>query len=80
MMNQDFLDALAFVSFVVGVANYNENLTQNDKDDLMKSLDEQTKQILTRVEAAIEEQNSMLEEIRSGVAEILKRGEHADLI
>lgn len=65
MMNQDFLDALAFVSFVVGVANYNENLTQNDKDDLMRSLDEQTKQILTRVEAAIEEQNGMLREILS---------------
>ena len=65
MMNQDFLDALAFVSFVVGVANYNENLTQNDKDDLMRSLDEQTRQILTRVEAVIEEQNEMLRKILS---------------
>lgn len=80
MMNQDFLDALAFVSFVVGVANYNENLTQNDKDDIMERLDQKTNVMLARIEQDLEEQNSMLEEIRSGVAELLRRGEHADLI
>lgn len=63
MLNQDLLDIIALVSFVVGVAHYNENLTQNDKADLMNSLDRQTKDILTKVEAALEEQNTMLKEI-----------------
>lgn len=62
-MNQDFLDALTFVSFVVGVANYNENLTQNDKDDLMRGLDQKTNEMLARIEQDLEEQNIMLREI-----------------
>ena len=62
-MNQDFLDALTFVSFVVGMANYNENLTQSDKDDLMKGLDQKTNEMLARIEQDLEEQNIMLREI-----------------
>ena len=62
-MNQDFLDALTFVSFVVGMANYNENLTQNDKDDIMKGLDQKTNAMLARIEQDLEEQNIMLREI-----------------
>lgn len=64
-MNQDFLDALTFVSFVVGMANYNENLTQNDKDDLMRGLDQKTNEMLARIEQDLEEQNTMLREILS---------------
>lgn len=63
MMNQDFLDALTFVSFVVGMANYNENLTQNDKDDIMKGLEQKTNEMLVRIEQDLEEQNTMLREI-----------------
>lgn len=65
MMNQDFLDALTFVSFVVGMANYSENLTQNDKDDIMKGLDQKTNEMLVRIEQDLEEQNTMLREILS---------------
>ena len=61
--NQDFLDAIALVSFLIGVANYNENLTQSDKDDIMKSLDKQTNDILIKVQECLEEQNKMLKEI-----------------
>lgn len=61
--NQDMLDTLTLVSFLVGVANYNENLTQSDKDDIMRHLDQQTRDILTRVETALEDQNKMLREI-----------------
>lgn len=63
MFDQDKMDMLAFVSFLIGMANYGENLTQNDKTDLMNSLDRQTRDILTRVEDALEEQNKMLREI-----------------
>lgn len=63
MYNQDMLDIIAIVSFLVGIANYNENLTQNDKDDIMQRLDQQTKDILVCVQAALDEQNIMLKEI-----------------
>ena len=61
--NEDMLDALTLVSFLIGVANYNENLTQSDKDDIMRGLDQQTNDILMRVEEALEEQNEMLTDI-----------------
>lgn len=63
MFNQDFLDALSLVSFMVGIANYNENLSQSDKDDLMTSLDNKTNAMLERLEKDLEEQNVMLRAI-----------------
>ena len=63
MMNQDALDAMAVVSFIIGMANLNENLTQNDKDDILRCLDRQTKDILERIEKSLEDQNAMLKEI-----------------
>ena len=61
--DQNFMDALALVSFVIGVANYNENLSQSDKDDMMQALDEKTNRMLVRLEADLEEQNEMLRQI-----------------
>ena len=61
--NQDMLDTLTLVSFLVGVANYDENLTQRDKDDIMNRLDQQTKDILLEVQKSLEDQNNMLREI-----------------
>lgn len=63
MFNKDFIDALSVVSFMVGIANYDENLSQSDKDDLMKSLDEKTNAMIQHLEVRIEEQNTMLREI-----------------
>lgn len=52
------------LSFMYGVANYQENLTQNDKAELMQKLDQQTTDILEKVHKELETQNSMLREIR----------------
>ena len=69
MFNQDFLDALSLVSFMVGIANYNENLSQSDKDDLMTSLDNKTNSMLERLEKDLEEQNVMLRAILEKLGE-----------
>ena len=61
--NNDLLDAVSIVSFLVGLANYNENLTQSDKDDIMKRLDQKTNSILVEVQKSLDEQNDMLREI-----------------
>lgn len=63
MYDQDTLNVIAILSFLVGIANYNENLTQNDKDDIMHSLDKQTTDILNKVQESLNEQNEMLKEI-----------------
>lgn len=62
-MNQNMIDALSVVSFLIGIANYNENLSQSDKDDLMAKLDDQTNSILGRLENEVKKQNEMLEYI-----------------
>ena len=61
--NKDFIDAISLISFMVGIANYDENLSQSDKDDLMKSLDEKTNEMLTRLEKDIDDQNEMMKDI-----------------
>ena len=61
--NSDMLDTLTFVSFLIAMANYSENLTQSDKDDLMAGLDKQTAHILGRIQEELEKQNRMLAEI-----------------
>ena len=61
--NQDFMDAVALVSFIIGIANYNENLSQSDKDDMMHALDEKANVMLERLEADLEEQNELLRQI-----------------
>ena len=69
MYDKDFIDALGIVSFAVGLANYRENLTQDDKDDIMNRLDQQTRDILTKVQESLEEQNRMLRDILNKLEE-----------
>lgn len=64
------MEALSLVSFMVGIANYNENLSQSDKDDLMTSLDKKTNSMLDRLEKDLEEQNVMLREILEKIERI----------
>ena len=73
--NDDFMDALSLASFIVGIANYNENLSQSDKDDMMQALDKKTNDMLSRLEQDLEEQNEMLKEI----LDVLKRIENQHL-
>ena len=63
MYNQDFDRMLNMLSFVIGIMNYQENLTQNDKQELMEKFDEQTRTLLQKVEDSVKEQNEMLREI-----------------
>lgn len=61
--NEDLLDAVTLLSFVIGIANYGQNLSQNDKDDMMQALDRKTNDMIERLENDLEEQNAMLKEI-----------------
>ena len=62
-MYKDFLDNISIASFLIGLANYQENLTQSDKDDIMKHLDQQTRDILGKIHKELEDQNEMLREL-----------------
>ena len=63
MYNQNFLDNLNVASFYLGLLNYQENLTQTDKQDLVHSMQETNEALLGELRKDISEQNAMLREI-----------------
>ena len=63
LFNDDFLDAISVVSFMISIMNYNENLSQSDKDDIIQEFSSRAEDMLQRLEDDLEEQNCMLREI-----------------
>ena len=63
LFNDDFLDTLSVVSFIIGVMNYNENLSQSDKDDILQTVSNNMQELLEKLEEDIAEQNDRLREI-----------------
>lgn len=61
--NNSLLDVLNVVSFLIGVANYNENLTQTDKQELIHKLDKQTSELLSQLNAHLERQDKNIDKI-----------------
>lgn len=57
----EFLDILNIMSFVIGLMNYSENLTQGDKQDLMSALDKQTENMLNDIHKHLQEQDIKIE-------------------
>ena len=63
LFNDDFLDTLSVVSFIIGIMNYQENLSQSDKDDIIHKSSEDAQRILEQLEKDLDIQNEMLREI-----------------
>ena len=61
--NLDFLDIINIVSFAIAIANYNENLNQTDKQDLIHKLDKQTSELLSQLNAHLERQDENIDKI-----------------
>lgn len=59
----DFLDWISVMSFLIGVANYDENLTQGDKQDLLHEVDEATEQAIQKVREHLAEQDKKIDKI-----------------
>lgn len=51
------------MSFLIGVANYDENLTQGDKQDLLHEVDEATEQAIQKVREHLAEQDKKIDKI-----------------
>lgn len=63
LYNDNFLDTLSVMSFIIGLMNYDENLSQSDKDDMIHQMNQRMQELLERLESDLEEQNEMLREI-----------------
>ena len=58
-----FIDLLSIASFVIGLMNLEENLTQGDKQDLQKDLSNKADMLLTEIHKHLEEQDKKLDYI-----------------
>ena len=63
LFSDDFLESLTVVGFIIGVLNYDENLSQSDKQDMIESFDNKIEKLLEHLDQEIDKQNGMLKEI-----------------
>lgn len=61
--NIEFLDILTIIGFVIGLKNYEETLTQTDKQDLMKEVDQKTTKILKEIQEHLRIQDEKIDKI-----------------
>lgn len=61
--NNNFLDLVNIASFVLGVMNLQENLTQSDKQDIVDRLDKESDVILNKIHDHLEEQDKKIDRI-----------------
>ncbi len=54
------LDILNILSFIIGILNYNENLTRDDKQELMREIDNKISLVLDKVQKHLEIQDKQL--------------------
>lgn len=62
-MDDRTLDALTLLSFVISILNYQENLTQSDKQDLLDNINAVTSDAIVRIREHLNYQDKKLNEI-----------------
>ena len=66
----EFLDVLNFLSFIIGVINLQENLTQSDKQELLNQFGTQTHTILKEIHTHLEQQDDKIDNILKRLEEL----------
>lgn len=65
-----FLDVVSLISFYIGVENLNQNLSQNDKQEMLADLNEKTKSLLAELHGHLEKQDKKLDLILEKLAKL----------
>ena len=58
-----FLDTINLISFMIGVMNLNENLTQGDKQDLLETFSQKADDLLNEIHSHLKEQDIKIDRI-----------------
>ena len=66
----DLMDILNVLSFYIGLLNLQENLTQSDKQDLIRQFDTQTATILKEIHKHLEVQDNKIDDILKRLEEM----------
>ena len=58
-----FLDTISLISFFIGLMNFNENLTQGDKQDLMEEFSRKADALLNEIHDHLSQQDMKIDKI-----------------
>lgn len=58
-----FLDYVALISFFIGLQNLDLNITQEDFQNMMQNIDNDTKLLLAEIHGHLEKQDALLQDI-----------------
>lgn len=58
-----FFDAINLTSFIIGMMNLNENLTQGDKQELLETFSKKADDLLNEIHSHLKEQDTKINEI-----------------
>lgn len=58
-----FLDTINLISFMIGIMNLNENLTQGDKQDLLKTFSQKADDLLNEIHSHLKDQDRKIDQI-----------------
>lgn len=73
---ENFEYNMTLASFIMGIMNYQENLTQNDKQELMDNSSKIQDQIINKIDAHLQIQDEKINEILKRLDRIEARNEH----
>lgn len=59
----DFIDLLSIMSFIIGLINLDENVTQTDKQELQHDLANKADRLLSEIHSHLENQDVKLDSI-----------------
>lgn len=62
-MNEQFWNALNLMSVMLSILNYNENLSQNDKQDIMGEFQEEAQHLLGELHSHLADQDNKINKI-----------------
>jgi len=68
-----FLDTLGILSFIIGTMNFNENLTQGDKQDLLEEFSTKADVLLKEIHSHLEKQDNKLDKILEEISNDSRR-------
>ena len=68
-----FLDTLSILSFIIGTMNFNENLTQGDKQDLLQEFSTKADVLLKEIHSHLEKQDNKLDNILEEISNDSRR-------
>ena len=58
-----FLDIITLLGFSIGIANFNENITQSDVQNLQKQLSDRIEDVLNDIHLHLQEQDEKIDMI-----------------